>query len=104
MLDVVTRWPAVHKISFVAHSLSGLVAWYAVGRLYQHHDAKVAGLELMNFITFATPHLGSWGNKQVSLTVLAYAFEIEFSIAVLFLHIFFYNPRFSVSKMLKNCL
>lgn len=65
MLDVVTRWPEVHKISFVAHSLGGLVARYAVGRLYKHYEAKVAGLEPINFITVATPHLGSRGNKQV---------------------------------------
>ena len=26
---------------------------------------KIAGLEPMNFITFATPHLGSRGHKQV---------------------------------------
>lgn len=65
VLDVVTQWPEVNKISFVAHSLGGLVARYAVGRLYQHHGAKIAGLEPINFITVATPHLGSGGNKQL---------------------------------------
>lgn len=65
VLDVVTQWPEVNKISFVAHSLGGLVARYAVGRLYQHHGAKIAGLEPINFITVATPHLGSRGNKQL---------------------------------------
>ncbi|KAK7354378.1 hypothetical protein VNO80_19839 [Phaseolus coccineus] len=94
VLSVVRRWPEVQKISFVAHSLGGLVARYAIGRLYdysstltlvgtsrdcfseenseyskqcleQSHEAKIAGLEPMNFITFATPHLGSRGNKQL---------------------------------------
>lgn len=84
----------MQKISFVAHSLGGLVARYAVGRLYapvsdrevmvvtgncsskenlsyatqcleKHQESRVAGLEPMNFITFASPHLGSWGHKQV---------------------------------------
>lgn len=71
------------KISFVAHSLGGLVARYAIGRLYEpnsrskssggksrddleHLEGHIAGLEPMNFITFASPHLGSSGNKQVS--------------------------------------
>ncbi|KAI4344380.1 hypothetical protein L6164_011614 [Bauhinia variegata] len=89
VLSVVRRWPEVQKISFVAHSLGGLVARYAIGRLHdtstlehcfseeqtknskqcveQRHEGKIAGLEPMNFITFATPHLGSRGNKQLPL-------------------------------------
>ncbi|KAM7472814.1 hypothetical protein LguiA_010997 [Lonicera macranthoides] len=89
--DVIRCWPDVNKISFVAHSLGGLVARYAIGRLYgnilvssgptgnfsskehmnnlaqcqQHYEDRIAGLEPMNFITFATPHLGSRGNKQL---------------------------------------
>ncbi|CAL0304960.1 unnamed protein product [Lupinus luteus] len=94
VLSVIRRWPEVQKISFVAHSLGGLVARYAIGRLYEYsstleplgtrrncsseekteyskdfleqcNEAKIAGLEPMNFITFATPHLGSRGNKQL---------------------------------------
>lgn len=90
-MDVIRRWHGVHKISFVAHSLGGLVARYAIGRLYglsprkestnipiysqngeanisdQFYEAKIGGLEPVNFVTFATPHLGSRGHKQVSL-------------------------------------
>ncbi|RYR66920.1 hypothetical protein Ahy_A03g013113 isoform C [Arachis hypogaea] len=94
VLCVIRRWPQVQKISFVAHSLGGLVARYAIGRLYDYSsklgpvgtsrnsivdekteylkpclepgsENKIAGLEPVNFITFATPHLGSRGNKQV---------------------------------------
>eukprot|EP00268_Persea_americana_P063821 TRINITY_DN8326_c0_g1_i1.p1 TRINITY_DN8326_c0_g1~~TRINITY_DN8326_c0_g1_i1.p1 ORF type:complete len:438 (+),score=76.66 TRINITY_DN8326_c0_g1_i1:345-1658(+) len=94
VLSVVRRRPGLQKISFVAHSLGGLVARYAVGRLYapvsdrevmvvtgncsseeslsyatqcleKHQESRVAGLEPMNFITFASPHLGSWGHKQL---------------------------------------
>lgn len=86
VLAVVKRWPGVRKISFVAHSLGGLVARYAIARLYepfpkvassgysvnhsvqsleQPYEEKISGLEPMNFITFATPHLGSRGHKQV---------------------------------------
>lgn len=90
---MIRRWPGVRKISFVSHSLGGLVARYAVGRLYeppkitevldlngsglvreenvsdqchkQSSEETVAGLEPLNFITVATPHLGSRGNNQV---------------------------------------
>ncbi|KAG2699297.1 hypothetical protein I3843_07G185600 [Carya illinoinensis] len=94
VLAVVRRRPEVQKISFVAHSLGGLIARYAIGRLYDHsiklepagltghssneehknymaqgieqpHEAKIAGLKPMNFITFATPHLGSRGHNQL---------------------------------------
>lgn len=85
VISVINRWPGLQKISFVAHSLGGLVARYAVGRLFElssveandsseHHkdcyEAKIGGLEPINFITFATPHLGSIGHKQVQFRML----------------------------------
>lgn len=83
VLSVVNEIRGIQKISFVAHSLGGLIARYAIGRLYESsnrfsppattNDLKedgnwggtIAGLEAMNFITFASPHLGSRGNKQL---------------------------------------
>ncbi|CAO2163185.1 unnamed protein product [Urochloa humidicola] len=81
VLSVVEQRSGVKKISFVAHSLGGLVARYAIGRLYEPYNRNmsseksgdgvenleglIAGLEPMNFITFASPHLGSSGNKQL---------------------------------------
>ncbi|XP_071725328.1 putative lipase YDR444W [Rutidosis leptorrhynchoides] len=69
VLAVAQRWPKVSKISFVAHSLGGLVARYAIGRLYEcsSNEAKIAGLQPVNFITVATPHLGSRGHRQLPL-------------------------------------
>ncbi|KAL6588133.1 hypothetical protein OROMI_001111 [Orobanche minor] len=86
VIDVIKHWRGVRKISFVAHSLGGLVARYAIGRLYslslrtqstglpgycsnldKFCEANIGGLEPMNFITFATPHLGSRGHKQLPL-------------------------------------
>ncbi|ONK69643.1 uncharacterized protein A4U43_C05F25220 [Asparagus officinalis] len=84
VISVVNRRSGVQKISFVAHSLGGLIARYAIGSLYEsvqrdssvngHHvnkdenlEGKIAGLEPMNFITFATPHLGSRGHKQLPI-------------------------------------
>ncbi|KAG1326521.1 putative lipase ROG1 [Cocos nucifera] len=82
--SVVNQRGGVRKISFVAHSLGGLVARYAIGRLHEPStkveppadakdhfdeegslDGRIAGLEPMNFITFASPHLGSRGHKQI---------------------------------------
>lgn len=91
VISVVASKPFLQKISFVGHSLGGLIARYAIGILYEkavpkcsleEHGAceyhpvgvksvdekikgKIAGLEPMNFITFATPHLGSRFHKQV---------------------------------------
>ncbi|KAJ9539762.1 hypothetical protein OSB04_026268 [Centaurea solstitialis] len=80
VLEVIKQKPNLRKISFVAHSVGGLVARYAIGRLYRPpkenlkgsslEDSKesmptIGGLIPMNFITVATPHLGSRGNKQV---------------------------------------
>ncbi|KAF5732278.1 putative lipase ROG1 isoform X1 [Tripterygium wilfordii] len=82
VLEVIKRKPNLHKISFVAHSVGGLVARYAIGKLYRppmrervgdseadlsegNSQGTIGCLEGMNFVTVATPHLGSRGNKQV---------------------------------------
>ncbi|KAF8410279.1 hypothetical protein HHK36_002804 [Tetracentron sinense] len=93
VISVIKRSPEVQKISFVGHSLGGLIARYAIGRLYgqdfrgehsqgngnfeidgsgnscmeEKSKGKITGLEPMNFITSATPHLGSKGHKQVPM-------------------------------------
>lgn len=81
--QVVQKSKSLKKISFLAHSLGGLFARHAVAVLYsaamsQASDVavskpgsshllrgRIAGLEPMNFITLATPHLGVRGRKQV---------------------------------------
>lgn len=79
---MIRRKPNMRRISFIAHSVGGLVARYAIGRLYRPPEKEpvqdlinkgkvdsigtICGLEATNFITVATPHLGSRGNKQVS--------------------------------------
>ncbi|PKA51650.1 hypothetical protein AXF42_Ash003017 [Apostasia shenzhenica] len=91
VLNVVKNTESLRKISFLAHSLGGLFARYAIGVLYSSNtpDAspdenlsnsenwspdksqcsskfgKIAGLEPINFITLATPHLGVRGRKQL---------------------------------------
>ncbi|GAU28285.1 hypothetical protein TSUD_256130 [Trifolium subterraneum] len=63
----------MHKISFIAYSVGGLVAQYAIGRLYNapkneaNSVGTIGGLLAMNFITLATPHLGSSGHLQVPI-------------------------------------
>ncbi|KAK7856552.1 hypothetical protein CFP56_022605 [Quercus suber] len=78
VLELIQRKPNLSMISFVAHSVGGLVARYAIGRLYrppksenvedstanrceEDSRATIGGLKAMNFITVATPHLGSRG-------------------------------------------
>ncbi|CAL1395652.1 unnamed protein product [Linum trigynum] len=95
VLSVIERHPSLKKISFIGHSLGGLIARYAVGKLYGvepkkevgqdnaerkneavvarekssegEFSGKIAGLEPINFITSATPHLGSRWHKQVPM-------------------------------------
>nr|CAC39063.1 putative protein [Oryza sativa] len=79
VVEETNKRPQIRKISFVAHSVGGLVARYAIGRLYRPpkqtsqssqnlnntNKGTIHGLEAVNFITVASPHLGSRGNKQV---------------------------------------
>ncbi|KAH6790476.1 alpha/beta-Hydrolases superfamily protein [Perilla frutescens var. frutescens] len=89
VLEVIKRKPNLRKISFISHSVGGLVARYAIGKLYkppmkesgeelltnEESNGTIAGLEPVNFITVATPHLGSRGNKQVPFLFGVPAFE-----------------------------
>ncbi|KAK6155942.1 hypothetical protein DH2020_010190 [Rehmannia glutinosa] len=92
VLEVIKRKPSLKKISFVAHSVGGLVARYTIGKLYrppnrgsgeevsangciEESNGRIADLEPVNFITVATPHLGSRGNKQVPFLFGVTAFE-----------------------------
>lgn len=91
MISVIQRYPNLCKISFIGHSLGGLIARYAIALLYggnylnriskldgeirsngstkvspeENYIGKIAGLQPVNFITVATPHLGSRGHNQV---------------------------------------
>ncbi|KAK7351516.1 hypothetical protein VNO77_11036 [Canavalia gladiata] len=101
VISVIKRHPSVQKISFVGHSLGGMVARYAIAKLYgrdistelsqgngqcesqisdqechdRKYEGKCAGLEPINFITSATPHLGSRGHKQVPIFCGFYSLE-----------------------------
>ncbi|GAB4825898.1 hypothetical protein Ancab_008765 [Ancistrocladus abbreviatus] len=99
VLEVIKQAPQLRKISFVAHSVGGLVSRYVIGKLYQPPTCSnaedsmandsveslrgtIGGLEPMNFITVATPHLGSRGNKQVPFLFGVTAFEKAASVII----------------------
>ncbi|KAH9749022.1 DUF676 domain-containing protein [Citrus sinensis] len=90
VMEVVKKTDSLKRISFLAHSLGGLFARYAVAVLYSStaeesgepvdladsmrensltmcssRRGTIAGLEPVNFITLATPHLGVRGKKQL---------------------------------------
>jgi hypothetical protein len=90
VLQVVKKTESLKRISFLAHSLGGLFARYAIAVLYSRDTynrdqpgdlaystagnsqstsfskgGMIAGLEPINFITLATPHLGVRGKRQV---------------------------------------
>ncbi|KAL1829645.1 hypothetical protein ACET3Z_008057 [Daucus carota] len=90
VLQIVKKTESLRKISFLAHSLGGLFARYAIAVLYtpdisstdhsvdspssSNGNSKtecsvgrglIAGLKPINFITLATPHLGVRGKNQL---------------------------------------
>ncbi|XP_058750159.1 putative lipase YDR444W isoform X1 [Vicia villosa] len=90
VLQVVRKTESLKRISFLAHSLGGLFARYAISVLYSRDTynrdqpddlatntegnsqstsfskgGMIAGLEPINFITLATPHLGVRGKRQL---------------------------------------
>lgn len=90
VISVVKCHPDLQKISFIGHSLGGLITRYAIAKLYAQDfteqtyqengesdgskdpcrekvKGSIAGLEPINFITSASPHLGLRGHRQVPL-------------------------------------
>ncbi|GAB2298596.1 hypothetical protein Dimus_032662 [Dionaea muscipula] len=81
--QVVQKTESLKKISFLSHSLGGLFARHAITVLYSARNLNnyepndspktdcftgngtIAGLEPINFITLATPHLGVRGRNQL---------------------------------------
>jgi hypothetical protein len=50
--------PRFQYISFVGHSMGGLIVRYAIGRLYNPAAGTLAGLQPRLYLSLATPHLG----------------------------------------------
>lgn len=48
----------ITKFSMVGYSLGGLISRYALGMLYKSQFFKRRDIELLNFTTFCTPHVG----------------------------------------------
>lgn len=48
----------ITKFSIVGYSLGGLISRYAMGLLYQKQFFKKREIQLINFVTFCTPHVG----------------------------------------------
>ncbi|KAL0923319.1 hypothetical protein M5K25_007371 [Dendrobium thyrsiflorum] len=102
VVDLISKRPGLKKISFIAHSVGGLVARYTIGMLYRtveksqenladgahgvNAKGTICGLKAMNFITVATPHLGSRGNKQVPFL---FGLTVVEKVASLIIHLIF---------------
>lgn len=58
--DQINHYGSDHvvKFSLIGYSLGGLICRYALGVLYQAQTFKKNDIELVNFITFCTPHVG----------------------------------------------
>ncbi len=58
LVELVLQQGQVDKLSLIGYSLGGLMCRYAAGKLLALGYFEET--EPMNFITIATPHLGSW--------------------------------------------
>lgn len=60
----------ISKFSLIGYSLGGLIARYALGVLYKRRFFKKRDIELINFTTFCTPHVGVLApGKNVAVNV-----------------------------------
>lgn len=56
--EIAALGDSVVKFSLIGYSLGGLICRYALGVLYQTQIFAKRDIELVNFITFCTPHVG----------------------------------------------
>lgn len=56
--NIITASPSLQRISFIGHSMGGLISRYAAGELYNTENSSIASLKPCHFISMATPHLG----------------------------------------------
>ncbi|KAK9833727.1 hypothetical protein WJX74_003937 [Apatococcus lobatus] len=61
---IVSQQASFKYLSCIGHSMGGLLARYAVGKLYSTTDNTIAGLQPAHFVTMATPHLGVAGQGE----------------------------------------
>lgn len=56
--QLVSSTPSLTTISFIGHSMGGLIARYAIGLLSDTTTGTVAGLQAGCYVSIASPHLG----------------------------------------------
>ena len=57
--EVLATHPSLQEISFVGHSMGGLIARYAAGQLFDPETRLIADrLRPVHYVSLATPHLG----------------------------------------------
>jgi Putative serine esterase (DUF676) len=62
--ELINAHSSFKYISFVGISLGGLYARYTIGEMYDKETKTLLGLIPLNFVTFATPHLGIRGQTH----------------------------------------
>jgi hypothetical protein len=67
VIEFAAKNQTLESISFVGHSMGGLICRVAIGLLYNPETQRISGLQPRHFITLATPHLGcdSEGEAEV---------------------------------------
>ncbi|GAB4821319.1 hypothetical protein N2152v2_008365 [Parachlorella kessleri] len=58
---VIEEHPGLERISLFGHSMGGLIARFAAGRLYEPESGTMCGLRPCHYVSLATPHLGCDG-------------------------------------------
>ena len=69
LLEVIKSCPNLEEISFLVHSMGGLISRYACGAHYDPEKKTIFGLKPRHYISIASPHLGCAldGEAQVPL-------------------------------------
>jgi triacylglycerol esterase/lipase EstA (alpha/beta hydrolase family) len=82
--SIVVATPSLERISFIGHSMGGLIARYAAGELYNPQDQSIAGLKPTHYVSMATPHLECCNDfffflsvAKVSILIISYIATLQ---------------------------
>ena len=76
--QLVAEHPSLRRISFLGHSMGGLISRYAVGANFDPVTKTVFGLEACHFVTIATPHLGCHTDGEAQVPFLGWVKAVPF--------------------------
>lgn len=76
--QLVARHHSLRRISFLGHSMGGLVSRFVAGTNFDPAGKTIFGLEACHYVAIATPHLGCHSEGEAKVPLMGWAEAVPF--------------------------